>query len=61
MSSGSLNAINFRSILQSSENVLKDLSSTNDEKRFLRDLRKINDLNQKRYETELTAHGKRQD
>ena len=61
MSSGSLNAINFRDILSSSEDVLKDLGSTSDEKRFLRDLRKINDLNQKRYETELSAHGKRQD
>jgi len=61
MSSGSLNAINFRDILSSSEGVLKDLSSTSDEKRFLLDLRKINDLNQKRYESELSAHGKRQD
>lgn len=54
-------AINFGDILQQSQQVLKDLSSTDDEKRFLRDLRKINDLNQKRYESELQAHGKRQD
>lgn len=61
MGSGSLSAINFGDILQQSQQVLKDLSSTDDEKRFLRDLRKINDLNQKRYESELQAHGKRQD
>ena len=61
MGTGSLNAINFGDILQQSQQVLKDLSSTDDEKRFLRDLRKINDLNQKRYESELQAHGKRQD
>ena len=49
--------LNFSAIIEQSNAIIKDFDASKDQSQFLNDLRKLNKLNQKRYESEIAEHG----